>query len=153
MLVPTTDSHAGPPSPAVRETRAMTSAHLPSAPLHERLGITIEAMTADEVTGSMPVAGNTQPFGALHGGATAALAEGLASIAANLHAAAADLVAVGLDLNITHHRSVRAGDVHGVATVIQRGRAIASYGIRISDDAGRIVSTARLTCALVAPAP
>jgi uncharacterized protein (TIGR00369 family) len=131
----------------------MTSAPFPSAPLHERLGITIDAMTADEVTGSMPVAGNTQPFGALHGGATAALAEGLASIAANLHAVAGDLVAVGLDLNITHHRSVRSGSVHGVATAIQRGRTIASYGIRISDDAGRIVSTARLTCALVEPHP
>jgi 1,4-dihydroxy-2-naphthoyl-CoA hydrolase len=129
----------------------MTSPSLPSAPLHERLGIIIEQMTADEVTGSMPVAGNTQPFGALHGGATAALAEGLASIAANLHAAGSDLVAVGLDLNITHHRAVRDGSVHGVATAIQRGRTIASYGIRITDDAGRIVSTARLTCALVQP--
>lgn len=122
--------------------------------LHDRLGIKVSEATADRAVATMPVDGNRQPFGLLHGGASCVLAETLGSIAANLHAGAAGLVAVGVDINATHHRGVSAGTVVGVATALQRGRTVACYEIVVSDDRGRRVSTARLTCNLVAgPVP
>lgn len=127
---------------------ASSTPALPSSPLHERLGITIESMSADEVLASMPVEGNTQPFGRLHGGASAALAEGAASVAANLHAMGTDQVAVGVDLSITHHRGVATGRVHARASCLSRGGRVASYEIHLTDDEGRRVATARLTCLL-----
>jgi uncharacterized protein (TIGR00369 family) len=95
----------------------------------------------------MPVEGNTQPYGLLHGGASAALAETLGSIGSMLHAGSSK-IAVGVDLNCTHHRGVRSGLVTGVATPLHRGRSTATYEIVISDEDGRRVCTARLTCLL-----
>jgi len=116
--------------------------------LLDRLGITIGDVGPGRATGSMPVAGNTQPFGLLHGGATAALAETLGSYAAVAHAGPGR-AAVGLELNATHHRAVRSGSVHGVATAIHLGRTTASYEVVVSDDEGRRVCTARLTCVVL----
>jgi len=116
--------------------------------LLDRLGITIGDVGPERATGSMPVAGNTQPFGLLHGGATAALAETLGSYAAVAHAGPGR-AAVGLELNATHHRAVRSGSVHGVATAIHLGRTTASYEVVVSDDEGRRVCTARLTCVVL----
>ena len=93
----------------------------------------------------MPVAGNTQPYGLLHGGASAALAETVGSYAANLHAGPG-YAAVGVELNCTHHRAARQGSVHGVATPLHEGRTMASYEIVITDDAGHRICTGRLTC-------
>ena len=118
--------------------------------LHDRLGIQVTEATADRVVATMPVDGNRQPFGLLHGGASCVLAETLGSIAANLHAGSAGLVAVGVDINATHHRGVSAGTVVGVATALRLGRTVASYEVVVSDDRGRRVCTARLTCNLVA---
>lgn len=125
---------------------------LPSETLADRLGITIGEITAERTTGSMPVAGNTQPRGLLHGGASAALAETLGSWAAAAHAGPGRS-AVGLELNATHHRGVREGTVHGVATALHLGRSTASYEIVVVDDEGRRVCTARLTCMLLDPSP
>lgn len=111
------------------------------------MGIEVGEVTAGRVTGTMPVAGNTQPYGLLHGGASAVLAETLGSIAAALHAGA-ERIAVGVDLSCTHHRAVRDGRVHGIATPLHEGSTIATYDIRIVDDGARPVCTARLTCAL-----
>lgn len=119
--------------------------------LAQRMGMTITEARPGCVRGSMPVEGNTQPFGLLHGGASAALAESLGSIAAGIHAGWGTLV-VGVDLNCTHHRAVRDGHVHGTATPLHEGRTVASYDIRIVDDADRPVCTARLTC-LIRSAP
>ena len=127
----------------------MTSAPLPSAPLHERLGISIEAMSADEVTGSMPVAGNTQPFGLLHGGASCVLAESLGSVGATLHAGQGRF-AVGVDINATHHRAARDGVVTGVASPVHLGRSVATYEVVVRDEQDRRICTARITCQLVA---
>lgn len=113
--------------------------------LLERTGIELATVDADAAAGSMPVAGNTQPAGLLHGGATAALAETLGSVAAQVHAGP-ERAAVGTELNITHHRGVRSGRVHGTATAVHRGRSTASYEIVVVDDDGRRVATARLTC-------
>ena len=123
------------------------AAALPTAPIHERLGITILSATPDRCVGTLPVEGNTQPYGLLHGGASCVLAESLASIAATLYAQP-DRVAVGVDVNATHHRGVRSGVVTGVATPIHRGQATATYEVVITDDEERRVCTARLTCYL-----
>jgi uncharacterized protein (TIGR00369 family) len=93
----------------------------------------------------MPVAGNTQPAGLLNGGASLALAETLGSIAATLHAGPGRH-AVGLDINGTHHRAATSGIVTGVATPLSAGKTIAAYEIVISDEAGRRICTARITC-------
>lgn len=122
----------------------------PVAPLHERMGIVVTTATAERTEGTLPVEGNTQPYGLLHGGASAVLAEGLASIAAHLHAAPMGKLAVGVDLNVTHHRGVRTGTVHGIATAVHLGRTAATYEVVLTDDDGRRVCTGRLTCMLIA---
>lgn len=120
-------------------------ADLPPQPLHDKLGIRILSASPERVVGTMPVEGHTQPFGVLHGGASCLLAEGLGSIGAWLHAQP-DGIALGIDLNATHHRSARSGLVTGVASAISLGRTVASYEIVITDDRDRRLCTARLTC-------
>jgi 1,4-dihydroxy-2-naphthoyl-CoA hydrolase len=113
--------------------------------LCDRMGIRLVEAQPGRVVAVMPVEGNTQPYGLLNGGANAVLAETIGSIAAGLHAGP-DHFVVGLDINCTHHRAVREGSVTGVATPIHEGRTIASYDVRITDDEGRPICTARLTC-------
>lgn len=115
--------------------------------LGERMGVRITEASADRVVGTMPVEGNTQPYGLLHGGASAVLAETLGSVGSMLHGGAGR-IAVGVDLNCTHHRGARSGLVTGVATPVHRGRSTATYEIVITDDHDRRVCTARLTCLL-----
>ncbi|MFV5993298.1 PaaI family thioesterase [Streptomyces sp. NPDC056231] len=115
--------------------------------LGERMGIQIVEASADRVVGTMPVEGNTQPYGLLHGGASAVLAETLGSIGTMLHGGATK-IAVGVDLNCTHHRGVRSGLVTGTATPVHRGRSTATYEITITDEQDKRVCTARLTCLL-----
>jgi 1,4-dihydroxy-2-naphthoyl-CoA hydrolase len=115
--------------------------------LGTRMGLQITEASAERVVGTMPVEGNTQPYGLLHGGASAVLAETLGSVGAMLHGGASK-IAVGVDLNCTHHRGVRSGSVTGVATPAHRGRSTATYDIVISDETGRRVCSARLTCLL-----
>ncbi|MFD9317321.1 PaaI family thioesterase [Streptomyces sp. NPDC060053] len=115
--------------------------------LGNRMGVEIIEASADRVVGTMPVEGNTQPYGLLHGGASAVLAETLGSVGSMLHGGSTK-IAVGVDLNCTHHRGARSGLVTGVATPVHRGRSTATYEIVISDEEGRRVCTARLTCLL-----
>jgi len=98
----------------------------------------------------MPVAGNRQPYGLLHGGASCVLAESLGSIGAALHAGP-DRIAVGIEINATHHRSATEGYVTGVATPLHLGGTICTYQIVITDDQDRKVCTARLTALLRKP--
>ena len=123
---------------------------LPLSSLHEKLGIEITRASAAEVVGSMPVTGNTQPAGLLHGGATAALIEGLASLAAWLHAHP-ERVAVGVDLNVTHLRPVTSGKVTGRAVPVRLGNGTVVHTVDVHDDEGRLTATGRLTSQLVAP--
>jgi len=97
------------------------------------------------------VEGNTQPFGLLHGGASAVLAETVGSIHSAIVVGIGFSI-VGLDLSCTHHRGVTAGHVHAVSTILSSGRTISSTEIRITDDDGRAVCTSRLTC-LIRPLP
>ncbi|AXL88083.1 thioesterase [Streptomyces sp. CB09001] len=115
--------------------------------LGTRMGVQIVEASADRVVGTMPVEGNTQPYGLLHGGASAVLAETLGSVGSMLHGGASK-IAVGVDLNCTHHRGARSGLVTGVATPVHRGRSTATYEVVISDEQDRRVCTARLTCLL-----
>ncbi|GAA4137244.1 hotdog fold thioesterase [Actinomadura keratinilytica] len=121
---------------------SVAQGHLPKA-----MGVEILEATADRVVGRMPVKGNTQPYGLLHGGASCVLAESLGSTGAALHAGR-DRVAVGIEINATHHRSATDGYVTGVATKLHAGRSLATYDIVITDDDGRRICTARLTCML-----
>ncbi|MDN5744949.1 MAG: hotdog fold thioesterase [Nocardioidaceae bacterium] len=116
--------------------------------LNQSMGIDLVEVAADRVVATMPVEGNTQPYGLLHGGASVVLAETLGSVAAALHAGPGRF-AVGVDINATHHRSARTGLVTGVATPLHRGRTMASFTIEISDDAGRRVCTSRISCAIL----
>jgi 1,4-dihydroxy-2-naphthoyl-CoA hydrolase len=117
--------------------------------LGERMGIMITEASPERVTATMPVAGNTQPYGLLHGGASCVLAETIGSIGAVLHGLTVDRpFAVGVDINATHHKGVRSGTVTGVATPLHLGRTAVTYDIVITDDDGDRVCTARLTCLL-----
>ncbi len=115
--------------------------------LLERMGIVIKEASPERVVATMPVAGNTQPYGLLHGGASCVLAETLGSIGASLHGQNIGRpMAVGIDISATHHRSVTEGTVTGVATPLHLGGTVASYEIVITDEEGNRACTARLTC-------
>lgn len=121
--------------------------NLHAGTLPDRMGVEFLAADPDRVVGRMPVEGNVQPYGLLHGGASCVLAETLGSTGAALHAAP-DRVALGIEINATHHRSATSGTVTGVATPVHLGQSVATYEIVVSDDRERRVCTARLTCIL-----
>ena len=114
----------------------------------ERMEITVDDVTPDRIVASMPVAGNTQPYGLLHAGASAVLAETVGSLGSGIHAAAIGKLPVGIELSCTHHRAARSGRVHAVATPLSIGRTLATWNIVITDDDGRLICTSRLTCML-----
>ena len=115
--------------------------------LIEAMGIEFIEATAERVVARMPVKGNTQPYGLLHGGASCVLAETIGSTGAAMHAGEGR-IAVGVEINATHHRSATSGYVTGVATRLHGGRTLATYDIEITDEDGRRVCTSRLTCML-----
>jgi 1,4-dihydroxy-2-naphthoyl-CoA hydrolase len=117
--------------------------------LGERMGIRILEASPERVVGTMPVEGNTQPLGLLHGGASCVLAETLGSVGAVMHGQTVDRpFGVGVDINATHHKGARSGLVTGVATPVHRGRTMATYEVVITDEADERVCTARITCLL-----
>ena len=112
------------------------------------MGLEVLELTPERVVGTMPVTGNTQPAGLWHGGASCVLAETLASIGSLAHARPHG-VAVGVDINATHHRPARTGLVRGVASALRLGRRVTSYEVVLSDEDGQRVCTARVTCQIV----
>jgi uncharacterized protein (TIGR00369 family) len=116
--------------------------------LDVKMGVRILEQSAERVVATMPVEGNRQSFGLLHGGASVAFAEALGSWAAVIHAGPGRS-AVGVDINATHHRAARSGLVTGVATAIRLGRTIASHEIVITDEDGNRLCTARITNLIV----
>ena len=119
--------------------------------LLQRMGIEITEATPERLVATMPVEGNTQPYGLLHGGASVVLAETLGSVGSAIHAGPQRIV-VGTDINATHHRAARSGLVTGVATPLSLGRTLCSWEVVVSDEDGRRVCTSRITC-LVREAP
>jgi uncharacterized protein (TIGR00369 family) len=120
---------------------------IPPGTLIERMAIEVLEARVERIVATMPVEGNTQPYGLLHGGASVVLAETLGSIGSMLHAGPGR-IAVGVDINATHHRAVTSGTVTGTATPIHLGSTMTTYAIAITDEQDRPVCTARLTCLL-----
>jgi len=116
--------------------------------LNEKLGVELVEVSPERIVATMPVEGNTQPYGLLHGGASIALAESLGSIGSAIHAHP-DRVAVGVDINATHHRSATSGTVTGTATPAHLGRTSATWEIVVTDERGKRLCTSRITCALI----
>ena len=120
-----------------------------SGALDKKMGIEILEASPQRPVARMPVEGNTQPIGLLHGGANVVLAESLGSIGTQLHAGV-DRKIVGVDINATHHRSATSGYVTAVATANSLGKTLCSYNIEITNEAGERTCTARITCLILA---
>ena len=120
-----------------------------SGALDKKMGIEILEASPQRLVARMPVAGNTQPVGLLHGGANVVLAESLGSIGTQLHAGP-DRKIVGVDINATHHKSATEGFVTGVATAISLGKTLCVYEIVITNEAGERTCTSRITCLILA---
>ena len=134
-----TDTRA--PWITVEELNAM------GGPLAAKMGLTFTEATAEKVVGTMPVEGNTQPYGILHGGASVVLAESVGSMMAVLYAGEGR-AAVGMTITAIHHRPASSGTVTATGTLLQAGRTTASIAIAITDDAGRRVCSCTLLCQL-----
>jgi uncharacterized protein (TIGR00369 family) len=120
-----------------------------SGALDQKMGIKILEAEQGRIVGTMPVEGNTQPMGLLHGGANVVLAESLGSIGTSLHAGPNRKI-VGVDINATHHKSATTGLVTGIATAISLGKTLCSWEIVITNEAGERTCTARITCLILA---
>jgi len=118
------------------------------SPFDTKLGLEVTFVSAQRVIGRAPVAGNTQPFGLWHGGATAAIMETLGSLGANAHAGPGRR-AVGTELNVSHLRSTTQGWVHAQASAVHLGRTSAVYQIDVRDDEGQLLASGRLSCRLL----
>ncbi len=114
------------------------------SPLDDKLGVELLEVTPTRAVGRAPVAGNTQPFGLWHGGASCVLAEGLASLAAAAEVGPEGSV-TGVDINATHLRPATTGWVTGTAVAIRIGGTLATYDISLTDDDGQQVCAARIT--------
>ena len=120
-----------------------------SGALDSKMGIEIIEASPERLVGTMPVAGNTQPIGLLHGGANVVLAESLGSIGTQLHAGPNRRI-VGVDINATHHKSAISGVVTAVATAISLGKTLCCYEVEITNDKGERTCSARITCLILA---
>ena len=117
--------------------------------LDKKMGIEIIEASPQRLVATMPVEGNTQPIGLLHGGANVVLAESLGSVGTQLHAGPNRRI-VGVDINATHHKSATKGIVTGVATAVSLGKTMCCYDIVITNDEGQRTCTARITCLILA---
>lgn len=108
------------------------------------MGIEVLELSPQRCVGRMPVEGNTQPYGILHGGAHLVLAESLGSMAAHEHAGPGRF-AVGIEISASHSRSVSSGWVTGTCTAISLGRTLTVHEIVLTDDDGNRLSTVRMT--------
>ena len=117
--------------------------------LDKKMGIEIIEASPERLVGTMPVEGNTQPLGLLHGGANVVLAESLGSVGTQLHAGPNRRI-VGVDINATDHKSAISGVVTGVATAITLGKTLCSYNVEITNEKGERTCTARITCLILA---
>jgi uncharacterized protein (TIGR00369 family) len=114
-----------------------------------KMGIEIIEASPQRLVATMPVEGNTQPIGLLHGGASVVLAETLGSVGSALHAGPTRMI-VGVDINATHHKSATSGVVTAVATALSLGKTLCCYDVVISNDKGERTCTARITCLILA---
>ena len=118
--------------------------------LMAKLGLEFVELEAERVVARIPVEGNTQPFGVLHGGATAALCETIASLGTAL-LAGPDRRVVGIELNVNHIRPVERGHVTATGVPVHVGKTTAVWNVEVRDDEGRLVAVSRLTLAIREP--
>lgn len=112
--------------------------------LCRKMGIEFLELSAERSVATMPVEGNTQVIGLLHGGAHVVLGESLGSISSAIHAGPGRY-AVGIEINATHSRSITEGLVTGTCTALVLGRTLATHEIVMTDEQGRRLSTVRMT--------
>jgi 1,4-dihydroxy-2-naphthoyl-CoA hydrolase len=117
--------------------------------LDKKMGIEITEASPQRLVGRMPVEGNTQPFGILHGGANVVLAESLGSVGTHLHAGPSRRI-VGIEISASHHKSATEGYVTAVATAVTLGKTLCTYNVEITNDKGEKTCTARITCLILA---
>ena len=117
--------------------------------LDKKMGIEITEASPQRLVGRMPVEGNTQPFGLLHGGANVVLAESLGSVGTHLHAGPSRRI-VGIEISASHHKSATEGYVTAVATSVTLGKTLCTYNVEITNDKGEKTCTARITCLILA---
>jgi 1,4-dihydroxy-2-naphthoyl-CoA hydrolase len=117
--------------------------------LDKKMGIEIIEASPQRLVGRMPVEGNTQPFGLLHGGANVVLAESLGSVGTHLHAGPSRRI-VGIEISASHHKSAAEGYVTAVATAVTLGKTLCTYNVEITNDKGEKTCTARITCLILA---
>ena len=117
--------------------------------LDKKMGIEIIEASPERLVGTMPVEGNTQPFGLLHGGANVVLAESLGSVGTHLHAGPTRRI-VGIEISASHHKSATSGIVTAVATAVTLGKTLCTYNVEITNDKGERTCTARITCLILA---
>jgi uncharacterized protein (TIGR00369 family) len=120
-----------------------------SGALDKKMGIQITEASLTRLVGTMPVEGNTQPMGILHGGASVVLAESLGSVGTQLNAGENRRI-VGIDSNATHHKATAKGIVTGVATAVSIGKTLCCWDIVITNEDGQRTCTARITCMILA---
>ena len=116
--------------------------------LDKKMGIEITEASPQRLVGRMPVEGNTQPFGLLHGGANVVLAESLGSVGTHLHAGPSRRI-VGIEISASHHKSATEGYVTAVATAVTLGKTLCTYNVEITNDKGEKTCTARITCLIL----
>jgi 1,4-dihydroxy-2-naphthoyl-CoA hydrolase len=112
--------------------------------LARKMGIEFLELSADHSVATMPVEDNTQVVGILHGGAHVVLGESLGSVSSAIHAGPGR-IAVGIEINASHSRSVSSGTVTATCTAISLGRTLATHEIVVRDESGRRLSTVRMT--------
>ena len=116
----------------------------------DQLGIEITDFGEQYISGKMPVDKRTkQPYGLLHGGASAVLVESLGSIGAGMYVDLKKQSVVGIELNVSHLKSVTSGYVNGVATAVRIGNKIQVWDVEITDDNKNKISKGRLTLAVI----
>ena len=113
--------------------------------LDEKMGVRIVEESVQRVVATMPVEGNRQSFGLLHGGASLAVGEAVGSWAAVIHASTMGKTAVGVDVSATHHRSARDGQITITATPIHLGGTLTTHEVLITNEAGQRLCTMRIT--------
>jgi 1,4-dihydroxy-2-naphthoyl-CoA hydrolase len=128
------------------DAAALANEHM-RAGLAERLGIEWLEISDERVVARMPVEGNVQPYGILHGGATAALCETVASVGTAVQVGA-DKRVTGIELNINHLRAATRGFVTATGVPLHLGRITSVWDMRVHDEQGRLIAASRLTLAI-----
>jgi uncharacterized protein (TIGR00369 family) len=130
--------------PILSDDAKLLSAKRGVGELAQKMGIEILELSAERAVATMPVTGNTQPLGLMHGGAYLVLGETLGSFAANVWAGE-QAHAVGIEISASHSKSATAGLVTGVATAISLGKTLTVHEIVVSNEKGERCSTIRIT--------